>query len=134
LSPGTLYHFRIVSLTGGNGSDVTFTTATVSDAGSGGLSDAITRPITEPAMDADVGASWAVVRGDLPSTADRYRFEYGRTTAYGHVTRWFVVRSTEVVRVLRNLHPSTTYHYRVVTQHHGAGNDRSFTTSPRPNG
>jgi hypothetical protein len=67
-----------------------------------------------------------------------YRFQYGRTTAYGAVTPLAQATTTnaepaaDVSRTVTDFEPATTYHYRIVVVKNSnnetvIGNDESFT-------
>jgi hypothetical protein len=68
-----------------------------------------------------------------------YRFEYGRTTAYGSTTAAADAGSgtspTAATTTLTGLSPATTYHYRLVADNSGVGakgTDMTFTTAAAP--
>jgi hypothetical protein len=66
-----------------------------------------------------------------------YRFEYGKTAAYGSSTSWVGAGSgaSNPSASVAGLQPGTTYHYRIVaTSSAGTsfGGDQTFTTVSRP--
>jgi hypothetical protein len=68
-----------------------------------------------------------------------YRFEYGKTTSYGHMTPQVQlpapVQPQGVSAVIAGLAPGTTYHFRLdATNSSGTatGDDRTFKTKPKP--
>jgi hypothetical protein len=90
-----------------------------------------------------VGFSGATLRAQINGfgAADSYRFEYGKSEAYGsstpEVTLQHPVRGeTGIFLAVLGLKPATTYHFRVVvTEPDGEGmaigRDATFTTFPR---
>lgn len=91
------------------------------------------------------GAAPGVTSSSLSGSVDpngeatSYRFQYGKTTAYGSQTALGSVHAgTSAVPVSAaagGLQPSTTYHYRVIAFNAGgpaAGVDRTFTTRAAP--
>lgn len=62
--------------------------------------------------------------------------EYGVTTSYGSSSALNSTLVTSHSRVLNNLNPSTTYHYRVISRdaagNTGTSGDRTFTTAAAP--
>ena len=71
-------------------------------------------------------------------SATTYRFEYGKTTAYGSETSELTVGSDseahELSRFLEDLEPGATYHYRVIANSgvaENVGPDRAFSTYQR---
>ena len=127
LAPDTTYHFRIVvsSAAGAStGADLTFRTACVA-------------PLVVTDGVSGVSVHSATLRGrvDPRSCSTGYRFQYGRTTAYGHQTAVHPAGNgttyLPVAATLGRLVPHTTYHYRIVAGSPGgivAGADRTFTT------
>lgn len=68
-----------------------------------------------------------------------YRFEYGRTKRYGHITEvpeeslYPYYQGQEFEEAIIGLTPHTVYHYRVLAEFHGKrifGNDVAFKTHP----
>jgi hypothetical protein len=127
LSPGTVYHYRLVALNANGentGIDQAFTTPAQPSVASEAVSG-----IT--AGEAVVGA--AISPGGLPTS---YVVEYGTTTAYGTTTpsanvgAGFEPVGTQVR--LSGLSPATAYHARVVAHNKFGtifGNDIAFTTT-----
>jgi sugar lactone lactonase YvrE len=127
LEAGALYHFRLVANngTGGDvqGSEATFATAP-----------------DVPAGATDVTADAATLIGTIDShgSAVSYRFEYGKTTAYGKATPLVAnapPTDGEVTTAISGLEPSTTYHVRVLATVNGqtaTGPDGTFETLPAP--
>jgi hypothetical protein len=97
---------------------------------------------TEPAT--GLTATAAVLHGVVITngTETAWEFQYGRTASYGSATPVQLisagVQTVDVSAELRNLKPSTTYHFRLVTITRGPspyyylsaseGADRTFTT------
>jgi hypothetical protein len=87
-----------------------------------------------------LGQTTATVQGTVNprGQATTYRFDYGKTTAYGLMT---TARSAgmgsvsqTVSAALTSLAPGTTYHYRIVAASSGGvatGKDKQFKTLPR---
>jgi NHL repeat len=128
LSPGTVYHFRVVADngTGGEivGADATFATAPAAPAGA-----------------TDVTGVAATLTGaiDPQGSSATYRFEYGTSTAYGKSTPeadgGSGTGAQTVTAPVSGLQPDTTYHVRVVATVNGqtvTGADGTFTTAPAP--
>jgi hypothetical protein len=127
LTPGSVYHFRVVADngTGGaqNGADQTFKTA----------------PATAPTADA-VTAAAATLTGtvDPHGSTATYHFNYGTTSAYGTSTPTGDTAGGGVQSVtasIAGLAPSTTYHFQVVATDIATGvntssDDATFTTAP----
>jgi hypothetical protein len=129
LSPNTTYHFRATCENAakevGTGADESFTTLP---------------PVSiDQTSASQVNATSARLEAELNphGLQSEYRFEYGRSTAYGTSVpvpdASFGSSSTDtaVENLIQELLPSTTYHYRVIA--HNAlgtvtGPDRSFTT------
>ncbi len=131
LTPGTQYHYRIVS--GGSlGADRTFTTATPPRAPS----------VSARSATAVTGAGATLRAGVNPrGLATTVRFEYGPTTAYGSVTPEQPIgagaSTVSVAAAIGNLAPYTRYQYRAVaTSAAGVtrGSNRSFRTTRVPTG
>lgn len=125
LTPGTLYHYRIV-VGSINGSDVTFTTPTVT--------------VTTLAATSITSTS-AVLNGTVNAfgtTASNVGFDYGTTTSYSNRATASVnpvtgSTDTAVTATITNLNPSTTYHFRL-TGGDGTGADFTFTTTASSGG
>lgn len=134
LSPGTVYHFRLVaenSASGGpvDGADHTFTTPGP--------------PLVATGMATGIGATDATLQGsvDPDGHETHYFFKYGTTTAYGQKTSLQLAGSDHsqhaVSTALTGLFPETTYHFQLVAENSSsagpvAGADRTFTTSSPP--
>lgn len=131
LTPGTLYHFRLVANngTGGDqvGPDRTFRTAPAAAAGASSVT----------------GISAVLVGTVNPQGhATTYHFEYGESApAYGSTTPERSAGSgngdTTVTTSIEKLKPGTTYHVRVIatdttTNITTTGVDGTFTTNPAP--
>jgi hypothetical protein len=127
LASDTTYHFRIVvsSAAGTNaGADVTFRTACIAPL-----------VVTDRVSGLTVHGVALHGRVDPRGCSTGYRFQYGRTTAYGHQT---AVHSAgngttylPVAAGVGGLAPNTTYHYRIVAGNAGGivtGADRTFRT------
>lgn len=130
LTPGTLYHYRLVAtnVAGGSpGPDHTFMTAPAQAAGASsvtGISAALTGVVNPQGH------------------ATTYHFEYGETApAYGSTTPERSAGSgngnTTVTASIEKLKPGTTYHVRVIatdttTGVTTTGVDGTFTTNPAP--
>jgi hypothetical protein len=132
LTPDTTYHVRIVATNAAGisrGTDVTFRTAAaprppgVTSAGARGVS----------ATGAVLAASV-----DPRGQATTYRFEYGRTSAYGEFTPEVAVTGTgsrTVTAPIAGLNPYTTYRFRLVATNASGttrGSSRSFRTLRLP--
>ena len=127
LTPGSVYHFRVVADngTGGaqSGADQTFKTA----------------PAALPSADG-VTAAAATLTGtvDPHGSAATYHFNYGTTAAYGTSTPTGDTAGAGVQAVataIEGLAPSTTYHFQVVSTDAATGvntasDDATFTTAP----
>lgn len=88
-----------------------------------------------------VGSASATLTGSVRpnGTATSYRFEYGRTDAYGSETTATSAGSglaaRDVSAGIAGLSPNTRYHYRLVAVNDsgtGRGEDRTFTTGAPP--
>ena len=132
LSGGITYHYRVVAVsTGGTtyGSDSTFT-LTVSPPTA--VTDAATA----------VGSVTATLNGTVNAngTETTVTFEYGLNTLYGRTVTAAespLTGSTDsaVSKIVDDVLPNTTYHYRVVAVNAGGttyGADMTFTTLPDP--
>jgi uncharacterized protein YegP (UPF0339 family) len=130
LTPGRLYHYRLVATSDAGtsrGADRTFSTA--------GAPTAATRPATS------VGARSAGLRGTVTANgqATSWYFEYGTTTGYGsRTTARNAGAGTSPVGVstsVTGLRPATTYHYRLVAANSSGtslGADTTFRTAGPP--
>ena len=123
LTPGTLYHYRVIS-TSANGSatssDYTFATA-----GPPAISNVAASSITNSAAT----ISWTT------NVAASSQVEYGLTTGYGSTTTLDPALVTSHSQALSGLAPNTLYHYRVIsTNANGTSTsgDYTFTTSGPP--
>ena len=83
----------------------------------------------------------AILLGHVNAHGQRtaVRFQYGRTTSYGHISPRYVEevvigsRNEEVEETILCLRPKTTYHFRIVARNRSGtvfGRDRKFTTRP----
>ena len=128
LKGGTVYHFRLVAKNSAgtfHGVDRVFGTTppTVATSAAGGITG--------------YGASLHATLNP-EGLATKYRFEYGRTSSYGHaVSATFDkveggTSSLEITKQLEALEPSTTYHYRIMARSIAGtvyGDDKTLTTS-----
>jgi len=124
LTAGTTYHFRVKSQNGGGlttSGDFTLTT------------------LDPPPIISNLSASALTVSSaTIGWTTDRAsdsQVEYGLTTAYGSTTALDPALVTTHAQQLTGLAPSTTYHYRVRSQHSGGltiSGDATFTTLDPP--
>jgi hypothetical protein len=130
LTPGTLYHYRIVATNSygtSYGADRTFSTGP--------------EPLVETRAPEAVGYDDATLNGAVnPRGAEiDYYFEYGTTEAYGQRTvassAGSGMTSAKEVQILSRIAEDTTYHFRIVaTNSYGTtyGADRTFTTGIQP--
>jgi len=130
LTPGTLYHYRIVATNSygtSYGADRTFSTGP--------------EPLVETEAAEAVSYDAAALRGTIdPRGAEiDYYFEYGTTDAYGQHTLEFGAGSgtTSAQKTLSvsGLAEDSTYHFRIVAKNgYGTayGSDRTFSTGVRP--
>jgi hypothetical protein len=131
LTPGTVYHYRIIAtnkLGTAAGLDRTFTTTGHPPPG------AVT------GVASAVGKTTATLTGTVVTQSETtgWIFQYGTTTAYGlQSTMGLATASptpTPVAFTLTGLSPGTTFHYRLVAEHDGIvvedGIDETFTTIP----
>lgn len=137
LSPGSIYHFRIIAINAAGtavGADRTFTTSGTPPAPS-------TPPQATTGAASNVGQSGATVAGtvDPGGQATQYYFEYGPTANYGFETAaqnaGSGVANETVSATLSGLASGVTYHYRLVAVNPGGtalGADQSFTTTNPP--
>jgi hypothetical protein len=132
LSPGTTYHYRVLSRDAagnlGVSADQTFTTATVTDTTPPTISGIATSGVTT----SSATVTWTT------NEASNTQVEYGLTTSYGSQTTLNTSLVTSHSAQLSGLTAGTLYHYRVKSRD-AAGNlsvstDRTFTTSTPANG
>ncbi len=131
LTPGTLYHYRVVAQNSGGvtaGADRTFTTAGFPPAS----------VATGPA--ASVGVTSATPTGSIDpmGEATTWAVQYGATAAYGYST--FIQpalpaleQALPVSVAITGLAPATLFHYRLVAYHGDSttfGADETFFTEP----
>jgi len=126
LTPGTVYHYRVVATSAGGttqGADGIFTTSA--------------QPVVETSAAVSVTATSAALNGTVNPNgrATTYWFEYGKTTSYGTKTPVGNAGSgtapTPVSVVIGRLASGQTYHFRLdATSDAGTalGGDVSFTT------
>jgi phosphodiesterase/alkaline phosphatase D-like protein len=127
LTPGTLYHYRLVaSNTVGTvtGPDQTFTTA------------AAQPPLSATGAASGVGQNNATITGVVSSAGlpTNYGFEIGTGSGYGQPTGIGTLSSGEesIALTLTGLQPGTTYHYRVVASNADGtvyGSEQALTTA-----
>ncbi|HEY3946065.1 MAG TPA: hypothetical protein VGL78_12630 [Solirubrobacteraceae bacterium] len=123
LQTGVTYHFRVVATNAEGtvyGADHVFSTEPAAS-------------ITEEAA-IDVASSSVTLSAEVLDygLATTFRFEYGTTTQYGASTTSKPV-AYPVTASLGELQPSTTYHFRLVTENEAGtarGADATFTTPP----
>jgi hypothetical protein len=126
LTPGTVYHFRVVATNADGtaaGNDQTFTTPGP--------------PIVTTGGATGVSVNGATLNGTINPTgrATTFKFEYGTTTAYGSQVTGDAGSGSLPVAVsaaVADLAPSTTYHYRLVATNAdgtSTGADATFTTA-----
>ena len=130
LTPGTLYHYRIVATNSygtSYGADRTFSTGP--------------EPLVETEAAEAVSYDAAALRGAIdPHGAEiDYYFEYGTTDAYGQHTVEFGVgsgmTSAQETQSVSGLAEDSTYHFRIVAKNsYGTayGSDRTFSTGVKP--
>ncbi len=130
LSPGTLYHFRIVAVsTGGttNGRDTTFTTGEATT-----MTPAVITSVAGNITNTSMQFYGSVDPNGSPTN---YHFDFGTTTAYGTSTPDQSAGSgtspAAVSAAVTGLTPGTLYHYRLVATNGGGtvdGSDSMATT------
>ncbi|MGC2373321.1 MAG: fibronectin type III domain-containing protein [Solirubrobacteraceae bacterium] len=128
LTPGAVYHFRIVASSARGttvGEDKEFRTL-------GG------KPRVETLRVFEVSYTKATIRGrvERDGVPNNYYFEYGTTSSYEQRTAERESEGEEEEKeILGDLTPGTLYHYRIVaTNSYGTsyGADRTFSTGPEP--
>ena len=130
LTPGTMYHFRVVATSDAGtvtGADRTFTTQSA--------------PTVVTGAAAGVGPTSATLGGSLNPNgrSTSWTFEYGTSTAYGSRTSSRGAGSgtatLAVAAAVSNLTPGATYHFRLVASSSlgtTRGVDATFVTSGGP--
>ncbi len=132
LTPGTVYHYRVVAsnrfgLT--EGSDRTFKTSGFPPAG------------VSTGAATDIGPFSVAMTGVVNPNgeATTWLFQYGVTPSYGSETFGQALAAssapTTVVQPLFGLEPGTTFHYRLIAYHGSlvsVGADATFATEPYP--
>jgi hypothetical protein len=130
LTPGTLYHYRIVATNSygtSYGADRTFSTGP--------------EPLVETDAPEAVSYEVAALRGTIdPRGAEiNYYFEYGTTEAYGEHTAELTAGSgttgEQEKQSVSGLAEDSTYHFRIVAKNsYGTtyGSDRTFSTGVKP--
>ncbi len=135
LTPGVLYHYRLVATFASGqssiqGADRTFTTLTPAGA-----------PTATTGQASAITETGATIAGTVNpgGQATTYSFQYGLTTAYGLSTPELSAgadRSAHAVMApLTELAPGTIYHYELIahnTSGPAAGVDHTFTTASPP--
>ncbi|MDB6125237.1 MAG: hypothetical protein JWQ71_4230, partial [Pedosphaera sp.] len=127
LSPGTLYHFRIVAINSSGsalGSDLTFTTAP--------LVPVVTTLAATAVSPSNATLNATVNPGSGSTTA---YFKYGPTTGYGSFSATNNLTATSstlaVSTLISNLPPGSLFHFQVVAVNSAgsaSGSDQTFTT------
>jgi hypothetical protein len=130
LTPGTVYHYRIVATNGygtSYGADRTFSTDQ--------------EPVVETDAPTAVGYDDATLSGaiDPRGVEVSYYFEYGPTEAYGSRTAESTagsgIASVQEIQSVSGLEEGSTYHFRIVASSgYGTtqGADRTFSTATKP--
>ena len=128
LTPGTLYHFRVVATNSAGtnaGADLTFTTAPI-----------LPQVTTLAATNISVSNATLNATVNPGGAATAVYFQYGLTSSYGNVTTTSNLTAglTEVgaSKLLSGLTPGTLYHFRVIATNSAgtnAGLDLTFTTA-----
>ncbi|HLY49019.1 MAG TPA: fibronectin type III domain-containing protein [Solirubrobacteraceae bacterium] len=124
LAPHTVYHFRIVASSPGgttDGSDIAFRTKLACTPGGGARPPAVVTDHATAVLTTSAELRGKVDPHGCPTT---YHFEYGTTTAYGHVTptadAGSGTHSFLAMAAISGLAPDTFYHFRIVATS-GAG-------------
>jgi phosphodiesterase/alkaline phosphatase D-like protein len=137
LSPGTVYHFRIVAKSAGGtavGADAFFQTAA-------GCVHNVTAPLVVTLPPAAVAQTSAVLRATVnpDNCATTYWFQYGLTTRYGKATTRQLAGSGALAVPasisIGGLTPGTVYHFRILAKSSGGirhGADQVFRTASPP--
>jgi hypothetical protein len=135
MSPNSSYHYRIVATNAGGRDLLEGSSLFVTKAA----------PVPQTLGITGLGATTATLGGQLsPSNSPEvtYQFEWGETTAYGHLAPAaaadlpFTDNAFHAVSAsIGGLEPATEYHYRLVatntqTGEAAQGRDRSFVTLP----
>jgi phosphodiesterase/alkaline phosphatase D-like protein len=132
LTPGTVYHYRIVGASRAGsaiGADRTFKTA----------GHPLAQPVTGGAT--NLGRNSATVTGAVNTEGQTttWEFQYGLSTAYGATSSGGTVPASAapvpVSDNLAGLAPGTTFHYRLIAFHGtfvSYGADQTFFTFPFP--
>jgi hypothetical protein len=133
LTPGTVYHYRVVATNvagTATGADRTFKTA------------GNPPPTATTGGALGVGHAWAIVSGTVGTEgqATHWAFQFGPTVAYGYQSFGGDIPNSAtpvgVVERLTGLATGTTFHYRLVAFHGtiavSYGADQTFTTLPFP--
>lgn len=125
LTPGTVYHFRVIATSSAGtatGADETFQETPPALIKGPWASDVAGTSVTLGARIDPLGAETT------------YRLEYGADTSYGQVLSGSVGAGNEfatITRHIQGLEPVATYHYRVVTSNEFGmwqSEDRTFST------
>jgi hypothetical protein len=133
LTPGTTYHYRLDATNSAgttDGSDVTFTTTTVS-------------PVVSTIAATIIGNTTATLNGTVnpEGNSTTYQFQYGLTNSYGSVSPLSAGSAgsgsspVAVSTSLTGLTAQTTYHYRLNATNTGGtvnGSDQTFVTAAVP--
>jgi plastocyanin len=133
LTPGTIYHYRLVAENSAEkvfGADRTFTTSSPPAAPSATTDAATAVGETEATLQGAVGPN---------GEATTYFFEWGTTSQYGQLTSELPAGEDQTVHSelaqLTGLTAGTAYHYRIVAKNSlgtTPGEDRTFTTASQP--
>lgn len=128
LTPGTTYHFRILATSG--------------TASAAGADRDLTTTCPLPTVSSGVGTVVSPTEAKLAGTVDpegcatEYHYDYGTTTAYGHLTGGSSAGAGPVAvaapGTVTGLTPHTLYHFRIVATNAAGsvlGRDGTFTTT-----